>query len=66
MSTPDEPIPSGARLTVLLSAPEITRTSCSNLSSFVTPITKTSKIYLYVDGIGGASGLAKLQITVTP
>lgn len=48
-------------------ATEIPRASCtSNQGVFSTYVAKDTPIYLYVDGINGASGAAQLQITVTP
>ncbi|MBX3260705.1 MAG: DUF4215 domain-containing protein [Labilithrix sp.] len=46
---------------------EIPRASCtSNLGVFTTAVQKDVPVYLYVDGINGASGAAKIQFTVTP
>ncbi len=46
---------------------EIPRPSCSsNLGVFTTAIQKDVPVYLFVDGINGAEGVAKLQFTVTP
>ena len=40
--------------------------SSSNLPLVNAVITKNVPLYVYVDGVNGASGVAKLQITVTP
>lgn len=46
---------------------EITRASCtSNLGVFTTAVQKDVPVYLFVDGINGAEGVAKVQFTVTP
>lgn len=47
---------------------EITKASCStaNLSLVSAAVTKNVPYYVFVDGMNGQSGVAKLQITVTP
>jgi cysteine-rich repeat protein len=46
---------------------EINRSSCtSNRGVYTTFVQKDVPTFLYVDGINGASGVAKLQISVTP
>lgn len=46
---------------------EIPRSSCSNnLGVLTTAVQKNVPIYLFVDGINGASGVAELDFTVTP
>jgi len=47
---------------------EIAKASCSgaNLSSVSSVIQKNIPLYVFVDGQNGQSGVAKLQITVTP
>ncbi len=48
-------------------ATEIPRASCSsNLGVFTTAVQKDVPVYLFVDGINGAAGVAKVQFTVTP
>ncbi|MBS2015973.1 MAG: DUF4215 domain-containing protein [Deltaproteobacteria bacterium] len=47
---------------------EIAKPSCSssNLPVVNATVTKNVPIYVFVDGVNGASGVAKLQISVTP
>ncbi|AKU98852.1 hypothetical protein AKJ09_05516 [Labilithrix luteola] len=46
---------------------EIPRASCtSSTGSYATAVTKGTPYYIFVDGLGGQSGLAQLKITVTP
>ena len=45
---------------------EIPRACSSNLGVFTTAVQKDVPVYLFVDGINGASGAAKIQFTVTP
>ncbi|MBX3191744.1 MAG: hypothetical protein KF819_32425 [Labilithrix sp.] len=46
---------------------EIPRASCtSNLGVFTTQVQKNKPYHLFVDGLNGASGVAKLQFSVTP
>jgi len=47
---------------------EIAKPSCSstNLPVVTAAVTKNVPYYVFVDGLGGQSGVAKLQITVTP
>ena len=45
---------------------EIPRSCSSNLGVFSTSVQPNVPTYVYVDGINGASGVSKLQITVTP
>lgn len=54
-----------ARTTCSDPASEIPR-SCSGLTSYSTTVTKNVPYFLYVDGVNGASGVARLDITVTP
>jgi cysteine-rich repeat protein len=54
-----------ARTTCATPATEIPR-SCSGLTTFTTTVTKNVPTYVYVDGVNGAAGVAKLDITVTP
>ena len=47
---------------------EIAKPSCSsaNLPVVTATVTKNVPTYVFVDGLNGQSGVAKLQITVTP
>ncbi len=57
-----------ARTTCADPSTEITKSSCSgsSLTSVSAQVTKNTPVYVFVDGMNGASGVAKLQITVTP
>lgn len=46
---------------------EIARASCTtNPGSYATAVTMGTPYYIFVDGLGGQSGVATLKITVTP
>ena len=57
-----------ARTTCGDPATEIPKSSCSstNLQTVSTAVTKNTPYYVFVDGQNGSTGVAKLQITVTP
>lgn len=47
-------------------ASELLRTSCAGLSTFTRAVTKGVPLYLYVDGLNGAAGVAQIRIQVSP
>lgn len=67
-ATAGYPVILHARTTCNDPTTEITKPSCSssNLSQVSAAVTKNVPYYVFVDGMNGQSGVAKLQITVTP
>lgn len=67
-STASHPVILHARSVCNDPTTEIKKSDCgaSNLTSVSTAIKKNTPLFVYVDGQNGASGVSKLQITVTP
>lgn len=67
-ATASYPVVLHARTTCNDPNTEIAKPSCSssNLRVVSAPVTKNVPYFVFVDGLNGQSGVAKLQITVTP